>query len=1767
MEGGDLRMSNTIDTRVVEMKFDNAAFERGVASTLKSLGLLEKGLHLKGATNGLNEVSKAASRFNVGNIAHGVETIASRFSAMGVIGVTALASIAHQAIATGASMLKGLTVAPLQQGLAEYETNLNSIQTILANTGLEGKKGLTQVTGALDELNHYADQTIYNFSEMAKNIGTFTAAGIKLEPATAAIKGIANLAAISGSNAEQASSAMYQLSQAMAAGKATLVDWNSVVNAGMGGKVFQEALKETARVQGVAVDDIIKKNGSFRDSLQEGWLTTEVLTETLAKFTGDLTAAQLKTMGYNDKQIAGIIKMGKTAQDAATKVKTVSQLINTLQEAASSGWAKTWQLVFGDFDEARTLFTNVNNVLGGFISASSDARNKVIKDWKDLGGRAALIEGIANVFKGLMSVLKPIKDAFRQIFPPTTGAQLAALSKGFLEFSKHLKVGKETVENIKRTFAGFFAIFSIGISILKGIGTTIATVLKQFSGGSGGILEFTGNIGDWLVALDKAIKTGTGFKKFFVGLGKAILLPVKVLQQFIGFLKDLVSGVEEFGSAGAEQIAERFAPLGKLGTIISKAWSGMIGLLKRVWNAFQPIVENFQEFFSGIGEVISNSFGDVDYNGILDGINTGLFAGLVAIFAGFLKNGLKLDLGGGVLDNVRDALDGLTGTLGAMQTNIKANALLKIAAAIGLLAISVVALSLVDPKRLTSAMTGLTVMFGQMVAAMKLLDIATSGPGFLKMPVLSVALIGLAIAIDLLALAVAKIGSMDWESLSKGLLGVATLLASLALFSKFAAVDKTGITSGAGLILLAAAIKILVSAAEDMAGLSWGEIAKGLVGVAGLLGALTLFTKLSAVNKGGVVQGAGLLLLAGAIKVLAGAMENLGQLSWGEIARGLVTMAGGLALMAAALYLVPPSSVLSAAAIFIVAQSLSTIGDAVKQMGQLSWGEIAKGLTAMAGALTLISLAIGLLPPSSLLSAAAIFVVAASLGMIGDALGQMGGMSWEEIAKGLVTLAGSLGIIAAALYLMTGTLAGSAALVVAAAALRLLAPVLQAFGSMSLGEIGKSLLTLAGVFVVLGAAGLLLAPVTPILLALGAAIALLGVGMLAAGAGLLLFSTGLTALAVAGAAGTAALVGMIKQLAQLIPFVMTQLGLGLVAFAKTIATAGPQFTKAIVAVLTALLNAINKMAPKIVATLANMLLLLLNTMVKYVPRMTDAGVKIIVGVLNGIAKNASKMATAATDAVVKFLNAISSNLPRVIQAGVNLILAFVNGVANAIRNNSAAMGAAGANLGSAIVEGMVRGLAGGIGQITSKAREIASSALSAAKGVLGIKSPSKEFEKIGKFVVQGFIKGLDGNKGQIDSAFKSLSAQLGNFAKAQLTDIASLEKKLKKLRSARKKDNDEIRETVKAIALARSEYKKTAAAWNVLHKDLRTEQRMLGWLATRYDKYTESIKKAQENLANLTKTRDDYARMITDQYADLATPADDQSLAEFIAAGKKQVHDTKVFAEIMQRLRKLGLNDEVYKDLLAKGPSSLPFIQELLASGKSGVTEINKIGAELDKVGTSLGKTAATNIYQAGVDAARGLVKGLQSQQALIEKQMDVIAAAMLRSIKKALGIKSPSREMMEVARYSVEGMAVGFDKYSVMVSDSARSVGENAIETLRKTMSGISDVVTTDADFNPVIRPVLDLTDVTTDAAKIAGLLKATPLKVDAAFDKAKNVAAGYRNNQTTQQQIDAEKAPAAVEFTQINNSPKALSNAEIYRQTRNQLSVAKGALTGSAN
>lgn len=435
-------MSKTIDQRVVEMRFDNANFEKNVSTSMSTLDKLKKSLKFEDSAKGFENISKAAGRVDMGGLSNGVESVRLKFSALEVMAVTALQNITNSALNAGKKIAYALTIEPIKTGLQEYETQINATQTILANTQKEGAN-INDVNRALSELNKYADLTIYNFTEMTRNIGTFTAAGVDLNTSVNAIKGIANLAAVSGSTSQQASTAMYQLSQALASGTVKLQDWNSVVNANMGGQVFQDALKMTARIHGIAIDEMIADEGSFRETLSKGWLTKDILTETLqhfTEFTDTYNEESLKRQGYNDKEIAEIKQMGITATDAATKIKTFSQLWDVLKESTQSGWTTSWQTIIGDFEEAKETLTVFGDALTKMVGDSADARNAVLKEGFMSGWKQLLNEGIEDTEGFQNAIIEAGKNS---------GVAVDDLIKKYGSFEKSLKGGWVTSDMLK----------------------------------------------------------------------------------------------------------------------------------------------------------------------------------------------------------------------------------------------------------------------------------------------------------------------------------------------------------------------------------------------------------------------------------------------------------------------------------------------------------------------------------------------------------------------------------------------------------------------------------------------------------------------------------------------------------------------------------------------------------------------------------------------------------------------------------------------------------------------------------------------------------------------------------------------------------------------------------------------------------------------------------------------------------------------------------------------------------------------------------------------------------------------------------------------------------------------------------------------------------------------------------------------------------------------------------------------------------------------
>lgn len=1104
-------MSKSVDERVVQMGFENKEFESNAKVTMGTLDKLKQSLNFNGAAKGFNELNKASKGVNFSSLISGVEMVSSRFSTLGIVGVTALQNITNQVLNTAKNLVNELTLAPIMSGFREYETQIGAIQTILANTSSQGTT-LEQVNAALDELNTYADKTIYNFTEMTRNIGTFTAAGVDLKTSTEAIKGIANIAAMSGSTSQQASTAMYQLSQALAAGRVSLQDWNSVVNAGMGGKVFQDALMQTAETMGIAVD----RSKSFRETIsatggQQTWLTSEVLLNTLRQFTGDMTDAELAAMGFNEEQVKAIQAQAKTANEAATQVKTLTQLMDTMKESVGSGWTETWEIIIGDFTEARSLFTNISNVFGDFISKTSNARNDLLRGGLMSGWKQFLNEGISNQDDFLNSVREAM-DAY-------------GYYEGFLDdlitthgsFEESLKSGWMTTDILSDSVSRYTErLNGMSQEELESAGYTSKHV-EELNKLNEEIQNGSVNLDDFLTKMTRS----SGRENIIEGLSQAfrvlleVIKPVKeafdsvfeaikpeeLYQATVSF-KDFFTNLS-LGEENAKNLKSTFEGLfsvfDMLGRGISTAFQSIFGVAPKIGT----LASNVLKFTGSIGEWLTALNESSKVDGIFSAIGTGVSSGVSVVLD--VINELFSKVGsvkgiltsfGSMVSSVFDRVFSVVGKVfGWIRENISAGDIFAGLAGGGIFVLAKKLADLFGKVKDILDSFRKSNLFSLKENIGGVLDSVHDSLESFQQGIKVVSLIGIAGAVTLLVSSVEKLSEINPGKIAVSLVSIKLLIMSLT--SGFKSIQKTltnfsskgSIGASLKLIALAGAIDILASAMQKMSTLNLGQMVAGLTGVGVLLTELvTALNFLNLKNTVSLRSSLGILALSYACEKLSEAIVPLSQLSWSEIARGLTAMGVALAEFSVSMSILGKfggmGSVLGATGILIASQSLYAIADNLKAIGSMPWEEIQNGFIGIGSTLLMFTATLGVLSKvggfGSILGATGILIASQSLYAIAENLEKLGTMPWDTLQQGLEGMAAVLFEFTVSLSALSyfggfGALLGGGAILIASQSLYAIAENLEKMGSMPWGDIQRGLVAMGGalaeITVVTGALG------------------------------------------------------------------------------------------------------------------------------------------------------------------------------------------------------------------------------------------------------------------------------------------------------------------------------------------------------------------------------------------------------------------------------------------------------------------------------------------------------------------------------------------------------------------------------------------------------------------------------------------------------------------------------------------------------------------------
>ena len=1148
-------MSKTVDERVVEMRFDNKNFESNVATSMSTLEKFKQKLKFDGATKGLEDINSASKRVNMSGLGSSVDAVSAKFSALQVMGVTALANITNSAVNAGKQLVSAFTIDPIKSGFQEYETQINAVQTILANTESKGST-LQDVNNALAELNTYADKTIYNFTEMTRNIGAFTAAGVDLKTSVSAIKGIANLAAVSGSTSQQASTAMYQLSQALSSGTVKLQDWNSVVNAGMGGQVFQDALKETARVHGIAIDKMIKDEGSFRETLQEGWLTSDILTETLEKFTMAAEEGSeewknykqsLMDTGYTEAQAISILKMANTAANAATKVKTFTQLMDTLKEAAQSGWTKSWEIMIGDFEEAKDFLTDVSDRLGEIIGKSADSRNAMLSEglssgWKQLlsagifdeegyketfkavaqehgasiddmiaaekklddsitdteafqkalktgfkdgslsadmltesvhkmadkmsnmsakeleaagytadhvkqikelsdglkngtismdefvdkimrpSGRENIIQALWNSFNALMDIIEPVKKAFRDVFPAITGDQLYTFTEKLRDLTANFKLTYTQSANLRHAFRGIFSVIKVGVNFVQALANGIIRLVSHFSGLGGNILKAAGSFGTWLDKLSMSIIKSNVFEN---AINKAVDVIILVIEKIIEYSKAIADWVT--GTHKAITESEWFqAAVKNISTFLSNCATKIQEFASAIKDWFTNLKETISES-DAIGQRVESitAFFETAIEKVKEFISSVKEKLTMPGFEGFL------DLMGGiwkVITVIGDKIKSVASSIGSALVEVFRNG--DISGVLDLLNGGLFAAILLGIKKFINGF-GDTFdgVSGLLEGAKDVLDGVKGSLEAWQKDIQANTLLKIAGSIAILTSALVVLAMIDQEKLNSVLLAISglfvDLVGSMTALEKFGG-DGVSMKSAVAMLAMSTSVLILAGAIKKISSLSWDEMGRGLTGVTALLGEIVAASILLSKYSGKASRGAvSMVIMAAALKILASVCKDLSELSWKELGKGVAGI-GAILLefigFQALLKLINPKKMLrSATSLVIIGAAMEIFADVCNKFGQMKWESLGKAGAAIGGILVLaagFALLSGM-AKKMFKSSVALVIIGAAMEIFADVCNKFGQMDWESLGKAGAAMAGII-LLAAGFALLSG---------------------------------------------------------------------------------------------------------------------------------------------------------------------------------------------------------------------------------------------------------------------------------------------------------------------------------------------------------------------------------------------------------------------------------------------------------------------------------------------------------------------------------------------------------------------------------------------------------------------------------------------------------------------------------------------------------------------------------------------------------------------------
>lgn len=1374
-------MATTIDNRVVEMRFINKQFEKGIESTVESLGTLNKSLRL-------DDISMNAKLDGIGAA---VDSIASKFTGLGVVGFTAIQAIT-KGLGNAAKELMGNVLDPLIAGGKKRSLAIEQAKFQFKGLGMNVEK-------AMDSSLKAVKGTAFGLDEAATAAAMFGASGIKAgKNMTSALRGIAGVAAMSGSGFADIADVFTKV-----AGQGRLMgdDLNRLASRGVNaaatlgksmGKTEAEIRamvskgKISFKMFAAGMDEAFGKHATKASETYTGALSN--LRAAFARIGARYFTNQFEALRRVFNGLTPVI------DKIAEALAPLSDLLGKLMIDNAKRFAKFLKTL--DFKDANK---KIEPLLGALEDINVAAK--------------VIFSGLKNAFKASLAVLKPFTDAFKEVFPWEYFKRgLMEFALAFISFTKKLMPSQTTLDAMTETWKALLLTIKLGIGFvgkLVGVITNVIGYLyKVLKGPSAALMDTLGGYAekyyDFMTALNLGGKVtklhnmimaefGDEFKsahEFIMDISDAITDFIRGLKPLDSILSDVSDSTDGMG----ESLGEMAEIVKSKAQIAGEAFKNMVGgqiaaavaTVKLVISEVSAAMERFTNASSDMGGSISGGFrttlgamgaGLKALSPIVDAVKSAFsiftWDGLneVVDFIMSLVTGKFLwslsNLFDGIANigkigtGITESLDAVTGSLESLQKQIIAKAIKEIAIALGILVLSIWLLSTIDPAGLgrgLSAVVLLLTVIGAMMWAIKTID--ASGANTMQV---GAALITLAAAIFILAIAVRLLSGVDPDKMAQGLIGVSVILGALFLFTKFFQTSKLSKAAVRNIIVLSAAVLILSVALKLLSTIDADQMIVALFGLLGVLGAVFAFMKYFETSKFSKAAAANLVTLSIGIAIMAVALKILGTMSWEEIARAMASLAGIAVALMVILRTIKPEAVGQAALLVAVSVAVLIAALALAFLGNMQWETVVKGVIVMGAILTIIAYFLReMTDPDLVKGAGALILVSVALIILSGAILLLGSIPIETITKGLFVIVGVLMSLGIAAYLLSGhsaTLYGIALAIIAIGAAVLLAGV----------GISAIILSLSVLLTVLTVGGRLL---IAYMIIFSEALIVIAANVVKAMAA---FALELVAQAQAFFKVLVVfLLIVIQAVKAVLPALFELISVFITELINLIIAKVPEIVNLISVLFTAIIDLTTEYIPKIIDAVLEILVGIMTAINKNLPKIIRLAGEIAVSFINGLADNHTKITNAGGDFIVKMIRGIGKNMLKITEAAMETVIEFIDGLAKAIRKNGPAFDTAAndlisavwdrikallntaafnfANIGGDIASGIAKGIKDGIYKVGNAIKTLVTNAFARGKEESQSKSPSRLFMKIGKWWIEGIVFALQKNTSDVLNA-------------------------------------------------------------------------------------------------------------------------------------------------------------------------------------------------------------------------------------------------------------------------------------------------------------------------------------------------------------------------------------------------------------------------------